>query len=385
MKKTDNKANARLKSTLVLIIVACVVIGLLSSTAIKLATATYLMQTSKKINTGFQPLDDYLNDKIDDMNQDPSPAPDTTKAPETTKAPDTTKAPETTKKAEETKKPDTTKAPETTRAPAKETTTSEAMVIKAHQSVLKSYNDVLATNKTASGRPGFTKTTERSLSKGVVASLWYSDIESQEGVAAYLAGETVKVNAGAATNELCINDLKKASIIDDTDFDTTKAAVKSSSKRIVYMGYVKNVTDGTVVHGYNKDKATGEIEYLFDYKADDYQLVKEVEAVKLVIEFNDEVNPKPIKNGKTDSFIASVFPVVTSEQVISAMDMPGIEKVDVTYTGCSVEMYYNIENAEIYSLTQNINYEIGVKDGLIGPKLLNGTVSDVNKYTNFVY
>jgi hypothetical protein len=151
------------------------------------------------------------------------------------------------------------------------------------------------------------------------------------------------------------------------------------------MGYVKNVTDGTVVHGYNKDKATGEIEYLFDYKADDYQLVKEVEAVKLVIEFNDEVNPKPIKNGKTDSFIASVFPVVTSEQVISAMDMPGIEKVDVTYTDCSVEMYYNIETAEIYSLTQNINYEIGVKDGLIGPKLLNGTVSEVNKYTNFVY
>ena len=55
MKKIDNKSNARFKSVLALILVSIVVIGLLSSSAIRLATAAYLMQSSKKVNTGFAP------------------------------------------------------------------------------------------------------------------------------------------------------------------------------------------------------------------------------------------------------------------------------------------------------------------------------------------
>ena len=149
------------------------------------------------------------------------------------------------------------------------------------------------------------------------------------------------------------------------------------------MGYIKHKTTGEVVHGYNKDKATGEIEYLFDYKADDFENVREVEAVKLAVVFNDETNPAPADaNGKTDSFIASVFPVITGKQAIDAMDQYGITEANLTYTDCSVEMYYNIETAEIYSLTQNINYDIAVKDGHI---TLKGTVSEANKYSNFIY
>lgn len=380
MKKNDNKANSRLKSIVALILVMCVGIGLLTSTAIRLATAAYLMQSSKKINTGISFIDDYVNDKIDDV-QNTTSAPTTTKAPETTKAPTTTKAPETTKGSETTTKaPSTTQA--TTKAPA-ESTTSDADVVKANQSVLKSYNDVLASNK-ISNTPAFTKVTSRSLDLGFLASIWFSGIDSQEEVANYLAGETVKVEKGKANNALCLKDYKNASIINDADFDTVKAAVKSSSKQIVHMGYLKNVTDGTVVHAYNKTES-GEIEKLIDYNDSDYTLVDEVEAVKLVIEFNDEVNPTPIKNGKTDSFIASVFPVVTSEQVRVAMDKTGVEEVDVTYTNCSVEMYYNIETAEIYSLKQNVNYDIAVKDGILSKKLLTGSVSEVNAYSGFTY
>ncbi len=380
MKNNDNKANSRLKSIVALILVMCVGIGLLTSTAIRLATAAYLMQSSKKINTGIDFIDDYVNDKIDDtQNTTKAPttaAPTTTKPAETTtKAPDTTKGSETTTKAPSTTKP-------TTQAPT-ESTTSEADVVRANQSVLKSYNDVLASNK-VSNTPGFTKVTSRSLDLGFLASVWFSGIDSQEEIANYLAGETVKAEKGKANNLLCLNDYKNASIINDADFDTVKAAVKSSSKQIVYMGYLKNLTDGTVVHAYNKTES-GEIEKLIDYNDSDYKLVEEVEAVKLVIEFNDEVNPAPIKNGKTDSFIASVFPVVTSEQVRVAMDKTGVEEVDVTYTDCSIEMYYNIETAEIYSLKQNVNYDVAVKDGILSKKLLKGSVSEVNAYSGFVY
>ena len=363
MKKTDNKSNARLKSVLALILVSIVVIGLLSSSAIRLATAAYLMQSSKKVNTGFAPLDNFINDQIDDMNK-PTSAPTTTTP--------TTKAPETTKK------PETTKAPEKTEA-----TTTEEMVIKGYQSVLKSYNDVLTSNKIAGQRPGFTKSTSRSLSKGFITSIWFSKIESEEAVANYLAGKNVTVKKGAATDELCLKNLNKASVIDHTDFDTVKAAVESANKQVVLMGYIKNLTDGSVIHAYNKDKATGEIEYLYDYNESDYEVVKEVPAVKLVIGFNDETNPTPIdKNGKTDSFIASVFPVVTGNQILTAIDKTGVTIADVTYTDCYVEMYYNIETAEIYSLTQGINYEITAKDGILK---LDGTVSETNVYSGFIY
>ena len=67
------------------------------------------------------------------------------------------------------------------------------------------------------------------------------------------------------------------------------------------------------------------------------------------------------------------------------MDKTGVEEVDVTYTDCSVEMYYKIETAEIYSLKQNINYDIGVKDGIMSKKLLTGSVSEVNTYSGFAY
>ena len=386
MKKTDNKSNARLKNVVVMILAAIVVIGLLSSSAIKLATATYLMQSSKKVNTGIPIIDNYVNDQIDNMNQQPTQAPTTTKAPETTKAPSTTKAPETTKAPDTTttKAPETTKAPSTTKAPeTTESTTSEQMLINGYQSVLKSYNDVLTSNKVAGHRPGFTKVTERSFEKNFWTSIFAGKADKEEGVANYLAGGTVTVEKGAQTDALGLNNAKYASTIDHTDYETVKAAVSSASKKAVIMGYVKNVTSGEIVHGYNKDVATGEIEYMFDYNEADYELSKEVEAVRVQISFNDETNPVPAdKNGKTDSFIASVFPVVTGNQVLVAVDRYGATKADLTYTGCSVDIYYNNETAQIYSLTQYVNYDVDVEDGRLN---LGGTVSETNKYTNFIY
>ncbi len=377
MKKNENKTNAKFKSVIALILATSVVVGLLSSTAIKLVTATYLMQSSKKVHTGIQPIDDAINNYID--NNVPTQA--STQAPSTTKAPDTTKAPETTKAPDTTKAPETTKAPDTTKA--EESTTSEKMLIQSHQSALKSYNDVLVKNKLKDHRPAFTKTTTRSLSKNFIASLWFADIEHNPAVGNYLAGEKVTVKKGEATKELCLDNIKYASTIDDTNYDTVKTAVKSSSKSVVYMGYIKAKAGGAVVHGYNKDFETGEITKLFDYKDADYDKVKEVKAVRVTVAFNDETNPVPAdKNGKTTSFIASVFPVVTSEQVRAAMLKSGVTEINLTYKDCSVDMYYDSKDGDIYSLTQNIKYDVSVKDGIVTSK---GTVSETNTYSDFAY
>ena len=48
MKNNDPKANGRLKSTLAMILVVCVVIGLMSSTAIRLVTAAYMLKNSRE-------------------------------------------------------------------------------------------------------------------------------------------------------------------------------------------------------------------------------------------------------------------------------------------------------------------------------------------------
>ncbi len=101
------------------------------------------------------------------------------------------------------------------------------------------------------------------------------------------------------------------------------------------------------------------------------------------MEVNDDPTPVPADaNGKTDSFIASVFPVVTAKQVMTAMDQDGVTEVNLTYKDCSVDLYYNVETAEIYSLKQNVNYSISAKDGILP---LKGSVSEINTYSNFIY
>ncbi len=398
MKKTDNKNNSKFKSVIALILATCVVIGLLSSTAIKLVTATYLMQSSKKVQTGIAPLDDAINEYIEE-NAPTAPAPtqgsvtttapaatsasDSTSAPDTTGAQDTTSAPDTTEAQDTTSAPDTTKAPETTKAETQETTLSEKQILKNNQSVLKSYNQVLVKNKLNGHKPGFKKVTTRDLSKDLFGSIFMANVEKNDTVKNYLAGSVVNVNAGASTDELCLNNVKYASTLDETNEKLVKSAIKSSTREDVYMGYIKNKTSGEVVHGYNKDMETGKITKLFDYKDADYTKVKEVAAVRVEIQFNDETNPVPAdKNGKSKSFIASVFPVVTAEQVSSAMNKSGVTEVNVTYKDCSVEMYYDSKDGDIYSLTQNIKYDVAVKDGIVKAT---GTVTQTDKYGDFVY
>ncbi len=460
MKNAGNSSTAKVKNLIVLILATVIVIGLMSSTAVRLVTATYLMQSSRNSGSGNKVIDLYLDsvnkkdedsddqnaddgsgdqnaddgagDQTDDNNKDDDnqdatdgdsndsgsgdsgssdngsgdSSEDYGSSDDSSDSSDSSDSGDSGDSGDSDDSDDSgsddggssdsgsgdmlsgivdtlgsllggvggSSGDSSDDAPL-----TEEQIFNINKNALKSYSDVLVKNKSIA-KPGFSKVTQRSLSLNGIASAMYSGVTSEENVSAYLAGETVDVSRGSSNNELCLENLTKACII-GTDDATVEAAVKTAHRVNVKMGYIKNNVTGEIVHGY--DKYADAIDYKFDYNADDYTLAYEVAAVKVYIEFNDETNPAPIgKNGKTDSFIASVFPVVTGEQVLGAINQKGATSADVTYKNCSVELYYNIENAEIYSLTQNINYEVSVKDGYLTMK---GNVSEVNKYSDFVY
>ena len=447
MKNGDVKANARFKNIIVLMLATCVVIGLVSSTAVRLVTATFMMQSSKDINTGNDAFDQSLNDAFNnntpnaitnppaadnnqadgagDANSDSAntgnqgsssgdsgnastpPADDSSSTGDSNDGTDigTDSGSDDSSTSDDSSSSDggdflsgildmvtgliggiggsgdSGDSGETDEPVDEEPVVDEAEILANNKSAVKNYIKVLKVNKsTASNRPGFTKNVERNLKLDTITSIFQSGVKSEEDVANYLAGETVVVNKGDVTTELGINNKTSACVL-GTDDETIKEAVKSSSSQTVTMGFIKNISTGEVVHGY--DIIDGETIYKFEYSAEEYENSHEVSAVKLVIVFNDERNPAQLdSNGKTDSFIASVFPVLTGEQIRYAINNDGATTIDVTYTDCSVEMYYNATNSELYSLTQNVNFNVAVKDGHL---TLKGDVTDVSKYTGFEY
>ena len=148
------------------------------------------------------------------------------------------------------------------------------------------------------------------------------------------------------------------------------------------MIYYKNLTDGNIIHAYDEVVATGEKIQLQEIDEEEYAEVDRINAFKVVIDFNDEVNPKPIKGGRVENFTSAVFPVVTGTQILDTMDRKGVTEVNVTYKDCSVVLYYNATNANIISLTQNVKYDVAAKDGYL---TLKGTVSETNEYSGFKY
>ena len=249
----------------------------------------------------------------------------------------------TTEKAKPTQAP-TTQAP-TTQAPTTEqstlpsTTSDPEAGVKADQANFNSYKTVVERAK-ASNRE-FTKTTNRTLEMSFFQSL---AVSGAEGVlvndAPYFNNEVVTKGKANADKTLFINN-PKACLIDSKDLEATKKAISSTSR--------EELENGTI---------------------------------KLVINFESEADPKPLKyeDTKTDDFISAVFPVITAEQVRShADDQLGtdIESLNLNYTGCYVELIYVPTTGDIISLKQVTNCEVEGKDGF---KNVGGTITEVNEY-----
>ncbi|MBO5896948.1 MAG: hypothetical protein J6Q83_06585 [Clostridia bacterium] len=335
MKKNDNKNNQRTKSVVLLLLVTIVLIGLVSSTAIKLASATYLMQkTQKPIIT----IPKIIEEFIDIVT--PTSAP-TTQAPAPAPAPaPTTKAPTTQAPTEAPTQAPTTQAP-TTQAPTTEPVTEDPDAgIKRDQAIYNSYKTIVERAKRSS--IAYTKTTNRTLSMSFFQSLAVSGAENLEidGVK-YFNNPITTEGVANADKDFIINN-KAACLIDGSDLQATSAAISSTSREVLKDG-----------------------------------------SVKLVINFNDEANPKVLgyDDVATEGFINGVLPVVTAEQVRHYADDElgtDIESLDLYYTGCYVELVYKPATGEIISLKQVANYDVDGKDGF---KSVGGTITEINTYT----
>ncbi len=335
MKNNDKKSNQRMKSIVLLLLVSVILIGLLSSTAVKLASATYLMQkTQKPIITIPKIIEEIIGSVA------PTSAP-TTKAPTKAPAP-TTQAPTT--KAPTTQAP-TTQAP-TTQAPTTQAPTTQPVTvdpdagIKQDQANFNSYKMVVERAKL--NPVAYTKTTNRTLDMSFFQSLAVSGAEDVlVNNAKYFNNEVTVKGVANADKDFIINN-KKACLINASDLQATSAAISSSSKEVLKDG-----------------------------------------SVKIVINFNDEANPQPLNYNATatEGFISALMPVVTAEQVrYHADDQLGtdIESLNLLYTGCYVELVYNPVTGDIISLKQVVRYEVDGKDGF---KSVGGTITETNTYT----
>lgn len=376
--KLSGLNNSSAKKIVALLLVVCIGIGLISSTAIKLVSATYYMQTKRNIVTGIPAVDNFLNDIVDnnpndnsDNNQIVTPPVATTapatQAPVTTTAPSTSTTAPTTEKAdptEPTKAPDATEAPTeptqedttagSTTPPATEaptTTTTEPETdspetIKLKKQILSEYKSVVNLSKKTS-KPAFTKTTYRSIDKSLITGLHLLNIESTYPDYFVSKENAVPLTVGDDNikSELCINNNKYACMLASED---ASEAIKTATS-------VK-LKDG---------------------------------SKKVTIVLRDETNPDStaVDATKAASFTSAMFPVISPdvalEKVNASTALLDATAANITYKDCTVELIYKPATKKIISLTQTVSYTGEFKGQLILTST--GTVTEVYEYKDFDY
>lgn len=389
-------SNSRLKKIIAIVLATTVVVGIVSSSAIKLVAATYYMQTKRKLTTNIPVVNKIIDAVVGDNNiaGPVTPAPDTT-APATTEAPTTT-APATTEAPAT--EPDTTEAPsgdESTTAPVTadsgssggasdilgtitgllggidiggivdgiggviggiptpdsttttESTTESAESIAQKKDVLTRYNTVVQYAKKV-GKPAFTKVTYRTFDKGFTDSLILHSVQSANPD--YFISKDnaeaapIVVPGGRATTELLINNDYYACMLATADAGD---AIKSAT--------IVKLEDGTQ---------------------------------KITITLRDEVDPAvtPPESKKAASYTSAMFPVITSDDfadmVRAGLSVATISSSSLTYKDCTVELIFNPVLNRIVSIKQTTTYAGSVKASILSAK---GTVTEVSEYRDFDY
>ncbi len=402
MKNLEN--NGRLKKVIALLLVTTMVVGILSSAAVKLVASTYYMQTKRKLKTNIPVVDQMIDNIVDDSNivgpQTTAPA---VTAPATTEAPTTqpsTEAP-TTEPATSEQASDnvTTTAPagdsgssggigdilgmvtgllggidiggllgglgdidiggllgglgggsgeETTETTESTTESKESIANK--KAVLNKYNDVVNYAKKI-GKPAFTKVTYRTLDKNIDALLMCNlQSANPEYFVSKEAAEAspIVVPANTDTSELLINNEKYASMLASAD---AADAIESATS-------VK-LEDGTE---------------------------------KITITLREEADPAITAPDAKDaaSFTSAMFPVITGEEfgnmVSAGLSIASLSSSNVTYKDCTVELIYNPVSGRIVSIKQTTSYVGSVEAQLLVlPVGSKGTVTEISEYRDFDY
>ncbi len=369
--------NSSAKKIVALLLVVCIGIGLISSTAIKLVSATYYMQAKRNMVTGIPVVDEFINNIVDNNqgnnfggSQIVTPPADTTapatQAPVTTTAPSSTatttekadateptKAPETTEAPKEPTKEETTvgsTTPPATEAPTTTTTTEPETdspeTIKLKKQILSEYKSVVNLSKKTS-KPAFTKITYRSIDKSLITGLHLLNIESTYPDYFVSKENAVPVTVGDDNikSELCINNNKYACMLASED---ASEAIKTATS-------VK-LKDG---------------------------------SKKVTIVLRDETNPEStaVDATKAASFTSAMFPVISPdvalEKVNASTTLLDATAANLTYKDCTVELIYKPATKKIISLTQTVSYTGEFKGQFILTST--GTVTEVYEYKDFDY
>lgn len=408
MKNTDI-ANGRLKKVVALLLATTIVIGLVSSAAVKLVASTYYMQTKRKLKVNNPIVQQAIDTIVGDNNiAGPETTAPVVTAPATTQAP-TTQAPTT--EAPTTEAPITEAASDgaTTTEPAgdsgsgsgdilgtitgllgglgdidiggmlgglgdidiggmlgglgggsaEESTTTTESTTESKESkaqkkeVLNEYNAVVNYAKKI-GKPAFTKVTYRTLEKDGIAKLLFRNVESQ-----YPEYFVSKESAEAAPILVPANEKTSELLIDNENFAGMLASADAADA-------IESATSVKLEDG----------------------------SQKITITLRDEADPAvTAPDAKTAaSFTSAMFPVIDAEtvkeKVAGTLKLAKINSANVTYTECTVELVFNPLLNRIISVKQTINHVDNV-DGYIIEGMLpisgSATVTEISEYRDFDY
>lgn len=197
-----------------------------------------------------------------------------------------------------------------------------------YKSIMSSYKAIVERAKVSDKE--FTKTTDRTIDWNILYNLFIGKAGDITVDDVKYFDNTVTVSGIANKDPSFILNNKFACLINTLDDGAVDEAVKSAQKT--------TLEDGNT---------------------------------KIVIEFNDST---------PDGFISSVLPTLTDDQVKALFNSgisAGLTDVTVTYTGCSVELVYNAATGDIVSLIQVINYNVDAS----GTKTFSTTITETNTYT----
>ncbi len=400
MKNLEN--NSRLKKVIALLLVTCIVIGIVSSAAIKLVAATYYMQTKRKLKVNNPIVQQAIDTVVGDDNiAGPATTAPAVTAPATTEEITTTapstEAPTEPESSEDVSDTTTTTAPagdsgsgggsgdilgtitgllggidiggliggigdiggmlggldiggllggseETTETTESTTESKESIANK--KEILSSYNAVVNSAKTI-GKPAFTKVTYRTLDKNYDAVLMCNLVSANPE---YFIS---KENAEASPILVPANTDTSEFLIDNENFAGMLA----------------------------KADAANAIESATSVKLEDG-------SKKITITLREEADPAvtPADAKKASSYTSAMFPVITGDEfgamVSNGLSVTSLTSSNVTYKNCTIELVYNPLTSRIISIKQTTSFEGTVKGQLLTSK---GTVTEVSEYRDFDY
>ena len=105
---------------------------------------------------------------------------------------------------------------------------------------------------------------------------------------------------------------------------------------------------------------------------------------KLVLTFNDELNPAHLPAGASSStgIINAVFDPYDAAEQITAISSMVMNDINFNYTDCTVTLVYNRNTKQVQSLDMTMNIDITADTILME---INARIVDITEFDNFTY